>query len=79
MKTLTDAGPAFPVTTDHGSAYSLPDALRDYFAAAEMQGILASIDAAQGHKIHVQTLDANCYDIADAMPAERAKTNGGAA
>lgn len=75
MKTFKDGGPAFPVTTDHGSVFALPGmTLRVYLAAKAMQGILASTDAAQGHKIHVQTLAANCYTMADAMLAELAKT-----
>lgn len=75
MSILKDGGSAFPVTPKNGTQYRMPGmTLRDYFAAAALQGVLASTEAAQGHKIHVQTLAANCYTISDAMLAERAKT-----
>jgi hypothetical protein len=71
MKTLADGGPAFPVTTDHGSVYPLPGmTLRDYFAAAALQGSLA-----QGPDHNPPSAWAyDAYKYADAMLAERAKT-----
>lgn len=75
MKALKDGGPAFPVTTNCGSAYPLPGmTMRDYFAAAAVQGILASTEASQAHKIQVKNLAEGCYIIADALLSQRAKT-----
>ena len=75
MKTLTDGGPAFPVTTDHGSVYALPGmTLRDYFAAKAMQGFMASADAALIGTINLPNLAYNSYAIADSMLAQRSLT-----
>ena len=72
MKTLADGGPAFPVTTDHGSVYPLPGmTLRDYFAAAAMQGMLG-VNSPLDFTHRAFALDA--YKYADAMLAERTKT-----
>jgi hypothetical protein len=43
--------------------------LRDYFAAAAMQGLLANIDTTSGKA----QLAKSCYALADAMLAERAR------
>ena len=68
MKTFNDGGPAFPVTTDHGSVYALPGmTLRDYFAAKALQGMLA--DKSSGYPHREYACDA--YSLADAMLAER--------
>jgi hypothetical protein len=76
MKTFKDGGPAFPVTTEHGSVFPLPGmTLRDYFAAAALQGMLA--DSQCNGPVEGYANDA--YQYADAMLAERAKTKGGAA
>ena len=54
-----DGGPAF-----------LPVSLRDYFAAAALQGILAT-QAATGNTLSVSVLAFQSYATADAMLAER--------
>ena len=75
-------GPAFPrnhvpgsVTTDgEGRQYHTPFmpaqegmTLRDYFAAAALQGLLASTKTADGSAV------VSAYRVADAMLAERDK------
>lgn len=68
MKTLKDGGPAFPVTTTNlRGMYGMT--LRDYFAAAALQGMLA--DKSRGYPHHEYASDA--YSFADAMMAERTK------
>ena len=82
-----DGGPAFPLnftirmpegsglipTTQIGSGMSL----RDYFAAAALQGILAANYDPYGGEKSAASDDAACalhsYNIADAMLAERDK------
>lgn len=65
-----DGGPAFPVKVAAGtSAHGL--SVRDYFAAAALQGILAA-----GHPLARETageLPTLAYAYADAMLVERAK------
>jgi hypothetical protein len=73
MKTFKDGGPAFPVTTDHGSVYPLPGmTLRDYFAAAAMQGFMAGPHYS-AYRTWSQDAQ-SAYEMADAMLAERTKT-----
>jgi hypothetical protein len=79
---INDGGPAFPVpgyqTSDGGVILhhegSPGMALRDYFAARALQGLLANPDfegTQEGFAIE-------SYRLADLMIAERAKTKGGA-
>ena len=71
MKTFEDGGPAFPVTTEHGSVFPLPGiSVRDYFAAAALQGRLARA----GHSGRWGDIAEYSYEAADAMLARRAKT-----
>lgn len=70
MSTPNDGGPAFPVMYE-----SQGMSLRDYFAAAALQGALA--DTRCNGPFEAYAKDAYLY--ADAMLAERVKTNGGAA
>lgn len=76
MDKIDNGGPAFPC--EGGEASGLhPDpgmTLRDYFAAAAMQGMYAGLGAAArvGPK-HFAADAAAFYQVADAMLAERAK------
>ena len=64
---INDGGPAFPtlfIEPNYGSGYA-GMTLRDYFAAAALQGLLASIQPNQlwsGDDVAV-----TCYRTADAM------------
>jgi hypothetical protein len=77
-----DGGSAFPwppVGTgdprDGMAGGSSGMSLRDYFAAAALQGLLA-----ESHSMGMIDCDARAaYQYADAMLAERAKTKGGSA
>jgi hypothetical protein len=79
---INDGGPAFPVpgyqTSDGGVILhhegSSGMAMRDYFAAAALQGMLADPNAAGG----LDSFAAYAYKYADAMIVERAKTKDGA-
>jgi hypothetical protein len=83
MSKTNDGGTAFPVQlVEHVSAHNHPGmTLRDYFAAAALQGIYASatdlrrMSEAQQSRLHIHAAFA-AYITADAMLAEREK--GGA-
>lgn len=64
MSTPNDGGPAFPIVSDDLCATGMT--LRDYFAAAALQGFGAN------HWTSEMTARA-AYAFADAMLAERAK------
>ena len=74
---MKDCGPAFPATRldkDGELDYYMGMTLRDYFAAAALQSVIASnlsdgIDA----QIDNAAVALHSYDIADAMLAERGK------
>lgn len=74
MKKINDGGPAFPraagdyTGTRHGNHAQTGLSLRDYFAAKAMQGIVASVGAAQ---MRVDEAADFAYLIADAMLAAR--------
>ena len=71
MKTFKDGGPAFPVTTEHGSVFPLPGmTLRDYFAAKALQGMLGLYAP---HDYTHRAFALAAYNYADAMLAERVK------
>ncbi len=62
---INDGGPAFPTETSHGQDYGMT--LRDYFAAAALQGMLSNsknYDSFDGYS------DA-AYEYADAMLESR--------
>jgi hypothetical protein len=75
--------PAFPVTIEreeNGSPWQevcFGVSIRDYFAAAAMQGWMASYPGDQAHPAELQHSDAldclavNSYAVADAMLRER--------
>ena len=69
-----DGGPAYPVTiTDRSGQIAATQCgmtLRDYFAAAAMQGVLA---ASWGNPMGCQGLANDSYRVADAMLKERMK------
>ena len=65
-KLTSDGGPAFPtlfIEPDYGSGYAGMN-LRDYFAAAALQGLLASPAEAEFGVSHFATA---AYEAADAM------------
>lgn len=68
-----NGGPAFPldlkVGDDHRWGYGMM--LRDYFAAAAMQGMLASVE--QGDHDEFSDFAPAAYRMADLMMAERIK------
>jgi len=70
MSTPNDGGPAFPIVPYHHGLM-----IRDYFAAAALQGILAGSELV----IKPEVIAEWAYSQADAMLAERSKRNGGAA
>lgn len=71
MITLNDYGPAFPlISEDHRAIHHLGMSLRDYFAAAALQGMLASSSLGQTSQKDYAWA---AYAQADAMLAERHK------
>jgi len=63
-----DGGSAFPIAGENeGWEEQGGMSLRDYFAAAAMQGIAAI------HGMSIQARAQNAFEIADAMLAEREK------
>lgn len=80
MSTKDDGGPAFPMYNELGSLNSEGMSLRDYFAAAALQGFAmihaAAIDR-KGLDLTPQVVTARfAYQIADAMLIEREMSNG---
>lgn len=83
-----DGGPAFPVPEfpmPNGKGWLEPDrlgmSLRDYFAAAALQGWLASYSRKSAHPVEdatQETVAADAYAMADAMLAARAATGSAA-
>jgi hypothetical protein len=63
-----DGGPAF--STQNGCRYDPGMTLRDYLAAAALQGYMANPEFCMGHD-SPRNVAANCYDYADAMLADR--------
>lgn len=72
MSTLpNDGGPAFPlISEDHRAIRHIGLSLRDYFAAAALQGMLASSSPGQFSEADYAGA---AYTQADAMLAERNK------
>ncbi|SRR5260221_1096826 len=66
-----DGGPAFPSHGTMGEVAQQGMSLRDYFAAAALQGILGIYD--QPNQLSEQFAE-RCYRLADAMLAEREKS-----
>lgn len=77
MQKINDGGRAFPWCGDLNDCptINLGMTLRDYFAAKAMQGIVASVGAAQ---MRVDEAADFAYLIADAMLAAREKKEGDA-
>ena len=65
---MNDGGPAFPFTFDDIDSTCSGMSLRDYFAAAALQGLIASMQ--DGTPVFTAKL---VYDYADAMLAQREK------
>ena len=78
---VNNGGPAFPVSENYDERRGEPItyasegmSLRDYFAAAALQGWLASWPESGVHNIEsTKKLASSCYAIADAMLKERSK------
>jgi len=68
MSKINDGGPAFPLQFQHDEATSECHGmtLRDYFAAAALQGLL-SIMAKDYDAFFANKLAHACYETADAM------------
>ena len=75
---MKDGGPAFPIVNDDG-VRDTGMSLRDYFAAQAMNGVLerASYDDRQAGESLPQVFARRCYELADAMLAEKEKTERG--
>jgi|JI10StandDraft_1071094.scaffolds.fasta_scaffold42607_8 hypothetical protein len=76
MRTIDDGGPAFPVPAEQSenTNFATPGmTLLDYFAAAAMQGLLASYSADAEIDGLEPRIASQSYDMADAMIAERSK------
>ena len=69
MSTPNDGGAAFPIVSDDLCATGM--SLRDYFAAAALQGLLAS--SSVGDALAEPDYAKAAYIQADAMLAEREK------
>ena len=68
---MDDGGPAFPlVETSSSGSTSVGMSLRDYFAAAAMQGLLANASEVNDE------LAAEAFTAADAMLAARERKEG---
>ena len=76
-----DGGPAFPTFTGESRDNAAGMSLRDYFAAQALEGWLAfgtpqrilEHASAETVKSTDEMIVARCYQLADAMIAERAK------
>ena len=74
MSDPTDGGPAFSQHSGHVLPGNAGISMRDYFAAAALQGLIAS---ESGGNVRTNEQAASCaYTQADAMLAERAKGGG---
>jgi hypothetical protein len=71
-ETINDGGPAFPNTEPNGDTAHEGMTLRDYFAAQAMT-LVANDYHLDGSLINNAGLALQCYEIADAMIAARAK------
>ena len=67
-----DGGPAFPFVMPDPSTYHTEQGmtLRDYFAAAALQGVVHALEKGI-RPIDVPVMARDCYGIADAMLAAR--------
>lgn len=78
MSNKDNGGGAYPAMLTFGSGHETQTgmSLRDYFAAAAMQGWLASYGTGDSHPVHAGAAHIaaeQAYKMADAMLAERAK------
>jgi len=60
-----DGGPAFPMYSEIGSLHSEGVSIRDYFAAAALQGMCCTATTESG--AHLRDYAFKAYDLADAM------------
>ena len=68
---------AFPVTDRNGGPASGGMTLRDYFAAAAMQGLCASFSGPCLDDVFVTGVARRAFDVADAMLAARERKEEG--
>jgi hypothetical protein len=77
---INEGGPAFPVTpTDRSGQIAdtqMGMSLRDYFAAAAMQGLCASFDGPCLDDAFVSGVARRAFDVADAMLDARERKEG---
>jgi len=75
MKRDTTGGPAFPVVFEHMECTSeqMGMNLRDYFAAAAMQGDLAGLAPDHDWTPYAEKMARRYYAMADAMLKEKDK------
>ena len=76
MSTINDGGSVFPLPEDQSEKQNFVTKgmkLRDYFASAAMQGLLASYSADAEIDGLEPRIASQSYDMADAMIAERSK------
>jgi hypothetical protein len=73
---MKDGGPAFPHSMEAANigSPSVGMSLRDYFAAAAMQGILAGVESEYHTQLSGTSYAFIAYTVADAMLAERKKS-----
>jgi hypothetical protein len=62
---INDGGSAFPHETSHG--YDSGMSIRDYFAAAALQGIVSDPSLFVKSKRDVELVSRSAYEFADAM------------
>lgn len=72
MNIKNHEGQAFPIAGGIGDLYQPGMLLRDYFAAAAMQGLIACPTCFGSYN----DLAVDAYKYAEALMAERAKTKG---
>ena len=74
---INDGGPAFAVSFPvRGSDVIKGMSLRDYFAAAALQGLLAQADPPAIDNLNGADFAAMAYEYADAMISERDGSTG---
>lgn len=64
MTMKPDGGPTFPVETNQWACFGM--SLRDYFAAAALEGILPALHAGI-RPVDIEKMTYDCYAVADAM------------
>jgi hypothetical protein len=72
VEKINDGGTAFPIVETSSCGSTSPGmSLRDYFAAAALQGLCASFDGPCLDDAFVSSVSRRAFDVADAMIAAR--------